>query len=355
MESLPQLAVPKGSLVLVTGANGLLGSHIADQFLTYGYKVRGTVRDPEKNSWLVDVFEQSYGKGSFELVKVSDMAAESAFDEAVKGVSIVAHSASIMSFDYDPNIVITPVISGAVNALKAAYAESSVKRFVFTSSTGAVVTSTRGAAAIKITEETWNEDAVKQAWAEPPFTPERAGAVYCASKTQAEQEIWKYHKEHHVERPDLVVNTVLPNVNFGKSVDPVRQGFASSAGWPVLLRNGQLSEFYRMLAPQYFIDVQDTGRLHVAAGIFEHVQGQRIFGTAYRFSWDSVLDVLRKLEPEREFPDNFSGGEDPNEVEPRDKAEQLLRQLGRPGWTTLEDSIRGTLEDLELAEKAGSI
>lgn len=85
MGSLPKLAVPKGSAVLVTGANGLLGSHIADQFLTYGYKVRGTVRDLEKSSWLVDVFEKNYGKGSFELFKVPDMAVESAYNEAVKG------------------------------------------------------------------------------------------------------------------------------------------------------------------------------------------------------------------------------------------------------------------------------
>ncbi|WAO97170.1 Epimerase domain-containing protein [Fusarium falciforme] len=354
MRSLPQLAVPKGSTVLVTGANGLLGSHIADQFLTYGYKVRGTVRDPEKSSWLADVFEKNYGKGSFELFKVPDMAAKSAFDEAVKGVSIVAHSASILSFDFNPHNVIPDVIAGAINALKAAHAESSVKRFVFTSSSAAAVSSTIGAPGIKVTEETWNEDAVKEAWAEPPYTPERAAPVYSASKTQAEQEVWKYHTEHQNERPDLVVNTVLPNVNFGKSVDPVHQGFASSARMPALLYNGQVVDFHHMVPRQYFIDTQDTGRLHVAAGIFDHVQGQRIFGMAYPFSWDSILEILRKIEPEKTFPENFSGGEDPNEIEPRDKAEQLLRELGRPGWTTLEESIRGTLEGLQLAEKAAS-
>ncbi|KAH7144207.1 hypothetical protein B0J13DRAFT_635165 [Dactylonectria estremocensis] len=354
MGSLPQLAVPKGSTVLVTGANGLLGSHIADQFLTYGYKVRGTVRDPEKSSWLADVFEKSYGKGSFELFKVPDMVAESAFSDAVKGVSIVAHSASILSFDFNPYNVIPDVIAGAINALKAAHAESSVKRFIFTSSSAAAISSTIGAPGIKVTEETWNEHAVKEAWAEPPYTPERAAAVYSASKTQAEQEVWKYHKGHQNERPDLVVNTVLPNVNFGKSVDPIHQGFPSSARMPASLYNRQVIDFHHMVPRQYFIDTQDTGRLHVAAGIFEHVQGQRIFGMAHPFSWDSILEILRKIEPEKTFPENFSGGEDPNEIEPRDKAEQLLRELGRPGWTTLEESIRGTLEGLQLAEKAAS-
>ncbi|KAH8651761.1 hypothetical protein BGZ61DRAFT_541944 [Ilyonectria robusta] len=354
MGSLPKLAVPKGSAVLVTGANGLLGSHIADQFLTYGYKVRGTVRDLEKSSWLVDVFEKNYGKGSFELFKVPDMAVESAYNEAVKGISIVAHSASTLTFDHNPHNVIPDAIAGAINALKAAHAESSVKRFVFTSSSAAALLSNIDAPGIKVTGETWNEESVKEAWANPPYTPERAASVYSASKTQAEQEVWKYHKEHQNERPDLVVNTVLPNVNFGKSVDPVHQGFPSSAAMPTLLYKGQVVDFHHMVPRQYFIDTQDTGRLHVAAGIFEHVQGQRIFGMAYPFSWDSILEILRKIEPEKTFPENFSGGEDPNEIEPRDKAEQLLRELGRPGWTTLEESIRGTVEGLQLAEKAAS-
>ena len=85
MYSLDSFAVPKGCTVLVTGANGLLGSHIADQFLSYGYKVRGTVRDTKKNAWLADVFTAKYGQDSFELFKVPDMAARGAYDEAVKG------------------------------------------------------------------------------------------------------------------------------------------------------------------------------------------------------------------------------------------------------------------------------
>jgi nucleoside-diphosphate-sugar epimerase len=35
-------AIPKGSLVLVTGANGHIGSRVADQLREAGYHVRGT-------------------------------------------------------------------------------------------------------------------------------------------------------------------------------------------------------------------------------------------------------------------------------------------------------------------------
>lgn len=77
--------LPKGSLVLVTGANGFIGSHIIDQALHAGLKVRGTVRDVAKNAWLNEFFNGKYGEGSFELAEVKDITAEGAFQQALKG------------------------------------------------------------------------------------------------------------------------------------------------------------------------------------------------------------------------------------------------------------------------------
>jgi nucleoside-diphosphate-sugar epimerase len=85
MASVEDWAIPKGSTVLVTAANGFIGSHIADQFLHHGFKVRGTVRNVDKNAWLTSTFDKKYGSGRFELWNISDMAAEGAFDDAVKG------------------------------------------------------------------------------------------------------------------------------------------------------------------------------------------------------------------------------------------------------------------------------
>jgi hypothetical protein len=100
------------------------------------------------------------------------------------------------------------------------------------------------------------------------------------------------------------------------------------------------------LFSECYIDVEDCGRLHVAAAIFDHVKDQRIFGFAGRFNWDDILDIFRKTAPNKKFPDNFSGGTDPNEIKPRDKAEQLLRDLGRPGWTSLEESVLANISDM---------
>lgn len=79
--------ITPGSWILVTGVNGLVASHTAVQALEAGYKVRGTVRDEAKAEWMRGYFDEKYGPGRFELVTVRDLAADGAFDDAVKGWS----------------------------------------------------------------------------------------------------------------------------------------------------------------------------------------------------------------------------------------------------------------------------
>lgn len=89
MSPFDQPVIPKGSTILITGANGLIGSNIADQFLKFGYKVRGTTRNPQKNTWLSDLFDRKYAPGEFKLVTVKDMGVDGAYDEVVKGMVIM--------------------------------------------------------------------------------------------------------------------------------------------------------------------------------------------------------------------------------------------------------------------------
>jgi uncharacterized protein YbjT (DUF2867 family) len=79
--------IPKGSIVLVTAANGYIANHVVGLFLNLGYRVRGTVRSDKP--WLNSFFEEKYDKDKFETVIVANLPADNALDEAIRGVSAV--------------------------------------------------------------------------------------------------------------------------------------------------------------------------------------------------------------------------------------------------------------------------
>lgn len=82
-------SIPFGSDIVVIGANGFMGVETCYQVLEAGFRVRGTVRDIEKNSWMYDIFNKIW-PGKFSLVKVEDFTADGSFDEAFKGTSSLA-------------------------------------------------------------------------------------------------------------------------------------------------------------------------------------------------------------------------------------------------------------------------
>lgn len=87
-------------------------------------------------------------------------------------------------------------------AAKAAASEPSIKRFVLTSSSWATVMPIADTKVV-VDENTWDDDVVRDAWEEGPPGPD-GKVVYGASKTQAEQALWKWVEE---SKPDMVVNT----------------------------------------------------------------------------------------------------------------------------------------------------
>ena len=196
--------LPFGSVIVVSGAAGFIGSHVVDQLLAAGYRVRGTTRKVEKNAWELAYFEEKYGPGEFELVEVKDTNKEGAFDHAVVGAVGFIHVASDISFSNDPNDVINTAVHGVRNVLKSVAKEPGMRRFVYTSSSTAAALPKPGKK-FTITAEMWDDEAVQNAWAgrtDEFFT--YPFMVFWASKTESERAIWKWVKEN---RPSFDVNT----------------------------------------------------------------------------------------------------------------------------------------------------
>lgn len=207
---------PSSTLILVTGASGHIASNIAKEALELGYHVRGTARSQEKCDATV---KEHNSHPNYSTVVVPDFANPSAeIDAAVKGVDSIIHVASDMTFSQDPEKVITPVVQGTENFLRAAAREPKVKRFTLTSSSMAAVLSKPNVEGIVTTVDSWNDEAVDAAWNKrgQPLGPYHyAAIVYAASKAEGERALWKFVKE---EKPSFVANAILPNWNTGRIV-----------------------------------------------------------------------------------------------------------------------------------------
>jgi nucleoside-diphosphate-sugar epimerase len=207
--------IPQGSNVLVTGANGFLASHVVDQFLSAGYKVRGAVRSEAKGQWLVDHFTKAYGPGCFELAIVSDMSITGSFDEALTGISGIAHVASDVTFSSNVGEVMSTVEGAIKSILESAMKMPDIKRFVLTSSSVAAVYPFPGQT-INVTKNSWNDYSMAQAYETNEEGAQLRGVhVYSASKVAAERALWKFVQER---KPSFVANAVLPDFISGKVI-----------------------------------------------------------------------------------------------------------------------------------------
>ncbi|KAI3015786.1 hypothetical protein CAN33_0028420 [Aspergillus niger] len=339
--------IPRGSWVLVTGANSLVGSNVADRLLSRGYRVRGTVRNAQRHQWLGDHFRHKYGTDSFELVQIQDIQRPGAFDEAMKGMSGVAHVVTIFAGPNDgPEEVFNSIKQLDYNILASAAAEPSVKRFVYTSSCQAANTMSLDDLNGKtvITSETWNETAIQRAKTGSPEEWRRGFDIYSASKALGEQGVWEWVKEH---KPGFVTNTVLPSLCYGASLDPQHQGFPSTLLWPAaIIKNewASVSQHVNATIPDggYCVGIEDVSLLHVAALANPTVQNERLFAYGWPFFWNDLATIYRGIFPNRELPTDLPARDkdaDLLDVRPSKRSEDLLKEMGKPGWSSLKEII----------------
>jgi nucleoside-diphosphate-sugar epimerase len=254
------------------------------------------------------------------------------------------HVASDLTLNPDPRQVIPMVLSGVKNALTAAARNPSVKRFVYTSSSAAV-TAPIVNKKFHVDVSTWNDADVEAAWASPPYNDDRKLAVYAASKTLAEKECWRFIRE---EKPAFILNAVLPNCNIGRILS--KEQPASTGGWYKKMWEGD-AETLKLLRdqfpPQHYVNVTDTALLHLAALLEEDVIGERLLAFAGPFNFNDTADLMEKIDADgyghgngsRQYDRIKDASKDLKTVDTK-RAQELLRRYGRPGFTSLEISLR---------------
>ncbi|KAI8296348.1 Aldehyde reductase 2 [Colletotrichum sp. SAR11_240] len=320
--------LPKDSTIVVSGANGFIASHIVDQLLAAGYRVRGTVRDAAKYSWLSTHFEKTYGPGRFTLHAVPEVTRNGAFDEVLKGADGAIHTIAITNMNPDPNAVVPPNVDATLSIARSAASTSSLKRFVYTSSSGAAAMPTPNVP-YEVNADTYNEQAVAIAYSgKGPGGLAGGYIAYSAAKTKAEQALWKWYSE---EKPGFTLNSI---------------GILKS------LWQGHVSpEFVAMFPAQWFCDVVDIARIHIAALLFPDVQSERLIAYAGRFNINDILGVFRETQPGRSFPADLPDlGVDVGKIA-NERATELMKKLrGGEGWTSLKDCIAPLAEQYAASE-----
>jgi len=120
--------------VLVTGADGFIGSHLTEALVRQGYDVRAFTLYNSLNSWgWLDNCSKEV-KGKFEVFS-GDIRDPHGVKEAMKGCDAVLHLAALIAIPYSyhsPDTYVDTNIKGTLNVLQAAR-ELGVKRVLHTS------------------------------------------------------------------------------------------------------------------------------------------------------------------------------------------------------------------------------
>ncbi len=125
----------KGRRVLVTGADGFIGSHLVERLVDAGAEVRAFVFYNSWNSvgWLGDTSKAV--RNSVEILP-GDVRDDSRIAEAVSGCEYVLHLASLIAIPYSyeaPRAYVDTNIVGTLNVLQAARRSDTLVRVVHTS------------------------------------------------------------------------------------------------------------------------------------------------------------------------------------------------------------------------------
>lgn len=142
--------------VLVTGASGFIAMHCIVKLLQEGYRVRGTLRSPEREAGLRKTFMKHTSFDDRLEFVIANLENDKGWNSAAEGCQYILHVAS--PFPPQPprheDDIIKPAREGTLRVLNAAVG-ANVKRVVLTSSIAAIEAGNECADGKTFTEDDW--------------------------------------------------------------------------------------------------------------------------------------------------------------------------------------------------------
>ena len=266
-------------LVLVTGASGFIATHIVQQVLEAGYRVRGTVRSTTNEEKMKPLYQLSpEANDRLEFVE-ADLLDEKCWPEALKDCTYVIHTASPfpeVSPKHEDDLI-KPAVEGTISVIKAAQETGTVKRVVLTSSSEAIGHCDAATGEKPLTEGNWSD--VKHHTMYP----------YAKSKTLAERAAWDFI-EGIKEDKKIELAVINPSYTLGGPI--LCGGNATSMSIPRMLLNKEMP-----LLPNFgfgVCDVRDVAKAHVKAMKLPEAAGHRhIVDSGFMWLKD-MADVIEK-------------------------------------------------------------
>ncbi|KAF4617262.1 hypothetical protein D9613_005668 [Agrocybe pediades] len=292
---MPPIESNKSKRVLVTGANGYIASWVVKTLLEQGFTVLGAVRTQEKGDEVIDMFKKHTDR--LEIVVIEDMTKDGAFDEAIKRVDAVLHTASPVSSSIEePEGFNRPALQGTLGLLNSALKHgTNLKRVVMTSSSATLLRPVTEPT--QFNENDWADayiQYVKSAGKDAPFM-----VKYLVSKALAERAAWEFYQKHKDDvKWDFV--TILPPYVWGPPLQDVKAPSDLSESVAIFYKAICTEQSLEAVKAEWFfgyVHVIDAATAHVEALKVEEAAGHRIILSAGGATYQIIRDVLYRHHP----------------------------------------------------------
>lgn len=261
-------------MILLTGATGLVGSHILFQLLTEGKKVRALYRSESGKAAIERVFSYYHENPKALLEKAEwiqgDILDIPALEDAFEGVTEVIHAAALVSFNpRRKREIMETNLSGTRNMVNLAL-DFGVEKFGYLSSVAAIG---RGKDGIGISEKTEWQNSTQN-------------SDYSLSKYQAEMELWRGTEE------GLNVVIINPSIVLGPGFWEQSSGKLFSAVY---------NEFpFYSRGANAFVDVKDVADIMVRLMDSDIVNERFViapWNSSYREVMNAMAEEMGKKKP----------------------------------------------------------